>query len=128
MIMLFACWYSAIRFARLVSASAFAQDVEDRVVAEAELRAVGLEERPEEVVGIAEVTSPADHVQVARRALVDVLHVVRPPRRVVRDDLEARLLRLAANASKFRFGSGMYGRETLVGYQKSTLPAACSSA
>src|SRR6266576_6783229 len=29
--------------------------------------------------------------------------------------------RLAANASKFRFGSGMYGRETPVGYQKSTL-------
>ena len=27
--------------------------------------------------------------------------------------------RLAPNASKFRFGSGMYGRETLVGYQKS---------
>src|ERR671934_368427 len=29
--------------------------------------------------------------------------------------------RLAANASKFRFGSGMYGRDTPVGYQKSTL-------
>src|SRR5712691_11697360 len=31
------------------------------------------------------------------------------------------LLRLAANASKFRFGSGMYGRDTFVGYQKSIL-------
>src|SRR5919201_2088755 len=31
------------------------------------------------------------------------------------------LSRLAENASKFRFGSGMYGRETFVGYQKSIL-------
>src|SRR2546421_9637139 len=31
------------------------------------------------------------------------------------------LFRLAWNASKLRFGSGMYGRETLVGYQKSIL-------
>src|SRR2546430_7416628 len=31
------------------------------------------------------------------------------------------LFRLAWNASKFRFGSGMYGRETAVGYQKSIL-------
>src|SRR2546425_11321309 len=31
------------------------------------------------------------------------------------------LSRLAWNASKFRFGSGMYGRETFVGYQKSIL-------
>src|SRR3989440_8421623 len=31
------------------------------------------------------------------------------------------LFRLAANAWKFRAGSGMYGRETAVGYQKSTL-------
>src|SRR6266511_2641228 len=29
--------------------------------------------------------------------------------------------RLAAKASKFRFGSGMYGRVTPVGYQKSIL-------
>src|SRR3954470_17226978 len=31
------------------------------------------------------------------------------------------LFRLAWNASKFRFGSGMYGRETAVGSQKSIL-------
>src|SRR5947208_12197932 len=35
--------------------------------------------------------------------------------------LKPEFSRLAANASKFRFGSGMYGRDTLVGYQKSTL-------
>ena len=40
--------------------------------------------------------------------------------------------RLAANASAFRCGSGMYGRETLVGYQKSigtgsVRPAGCRS-
>src|SRR6266508_1325099 len=35
--------------------------------------------------------------------------------------LKPELSRLAANASKLRFGSGMYGRETPVGYQKSTL-------
>ena len=35
--------------------------------------------------------------------------------------LKPEFSRLAANASKFRFGSGMYGRETPVGYQKSTL-------
>jgi len=28
--------------------------------------------------------------------------------------------RLAAKASKFRCGSGMYGRDTFVGYQKSS--------
>src|SRR3954466_4206171 len=41
--------------------------------------------------------------------------------------------RLAENASKLRCGSGMYGRETPVGYQKSSvtgsvIPACCSSA
>src|SRR6266516_2941551 len=35
--------------------------------------------------------------------------------------LKPEFSRLAAKASKFRFGSGMYGRETPVGYQKSTL-------
>src|SRR6476660_6504622 len=35
--------------------------------------------------------------------------------------LKPEFSRLAANASKFRFGSGMYGRETAVGYQKSIL-------
>src|SRR5205814_5676002 len=35
--------------------------------------------------------------------------------------LKPEFSRLAENASKFRFGSGMYGRETPVGYQKSTL-------
>ena len=34
--------------------------------------------------------------------------------------LKPDLLRLAPNASAFCCGSGMYGRETLVGYQKST--------
>ena len=35
--------------------------------------------------------------------------------------LKPESLRLAAKPSKFRFGSGMYGRETSVGYQKSIL-------
>src|SRR5258708_1979653 len=36
--------------------------------------------------------------------------------------------RLAPNASAFDFGSGMYGRETLVGYQKSTATGSVSPA
>src|SRR6266496_1708440 len=35
--------------------------------------------------------------------------------------LKPEFSRLAANASKFRCGVGMYGRETPVGYQKSIL-------
>src|ERR687888_1621294 len=35
--------------------------------------------------------------------------------------LKPEFSRLAENASKLRFGSGMYGRDTFVGYQKSIL-------
>src|SRR5205085_5428067 len=68
------------------------EDVEDRLVVEAELRAVRLEERAEEVVRVAEVARPADEVDVTGASVVHVLHVVGPPRRAVRRDLEARLL------------------------------------
>src|SRR5205814_5722560 len=42
--------------------------------------------------------------------------------------LKPEFSRLAENASKFRFGSGMYGRETPVGYQKSSLTGSVSPA
>src|SRR5262249_5915944 len=68
------------------------EDVEDLRVVEAELRMEDLEERPQEVVRVTEVTRPTDQVQVAGSPVVDVLDVVRTPRRAVRDDLEPRLL------------------------------------
>src|SRR5438067_7581522 len=68
------------------------EDVEDGLVLEAPLRALGLEERPDEVVRVAEVACSADEVDVARGALVHVLHVVRAPRSTLRRYLEAGLL------------------------------------
>src|ERR671929_113938 len=62
------------------------EDVEDRSVAEAELRAVRLEERADEVVRVAEVARPADEVDVTGGSVVYVLYVVgAPPRAVGRD-------------------------------------------
>ena len=65
------------------------EDVEDLGVVEAPSRMVDLEERPQEVVRVTEVTSPTDQVQVAGRSVVDVLDVVRTPRRAVRNHVEA---------------------------------------
>src|SRR5205823_4401384 len=70
----------------------FDEDVEDGLVVEAPLRVRSLEERSDEVVRVAEVARPADQVDVARGALVHVLHVVRAPRSALRRHLEARLL------------------------------------
>src|SRR5918992_6163839 len=64
------------------------EQLEQRRIAESELRAEALEERPDEVVGVREVPCPPDQVQVAGVALVDPAEVVRIPRRGLRDDPE----------------------------------------
>src|SRR5262249_10361641 len=68
------------------------EDVEDLRVVETELGMEDLEERPQEVVRVTEVTRPTDQVDVAGRPVVDVLDVVRTPRRAVWGDLEPRPL------------------------------------
>src|ERR671932_1157828 len=67
--------------------SGLLEDVEDRLVAEAELRAVRLEERADEVVRVAEVARPADEVDVTGGFVVFVLYLVGGARGGVGGDL-----------------------------------------
>ena len=104
-----------------------------RRVVEAPLALLRAEERPDEVVRIAEVTRPADQVEGAGGSGLHATDVVRAAtERSSATTLKPDLFRLAANAWKFRAGSGMYGRDTSVGYQNSTStgsvrPACCRS-
>ncbi len=60
MIIRFACWYSAFRFAAFGSASGLVEQVEELRVVEAPLPLLRAEERSDEVVRVAEVARPAD--------------------------------------------------------------------
>src|SRR5918995_3713025 len=68
------------------------EHLEQLGITEAELWVEVLEERPDEVVRVGEVTRPPNQVQVAGVALIDSAEVVRIPRSRLGDDPEAGLV------------------------------------
>ena len=74
----------------------------------------------EEALRVGVVARLAEEVQRAAGSADHRSEIVRTPGGALAVTLKPDFSRLAANAWKFRGGSGMYGRETLVGYQNST--------
>ena len=122
-----ASWYSSVALLEVRLRVGPLQQVEQRRVVEPELVVLRAEVHVQEVRRVTEVTRPAEQVQA------------RPCRSAPRRGspgataptwnvtLNPDFSRLAPNASAFCFGSGMYGRETLVGYQNSIGTGSCSA-
>ena len=101
-------WYAASRSASSVEREGIGDLAWMAASVKLNCGLAGLEERPDEVVRIAVVARPPDHVQLAGRAGVNRVEVVGVPRRRVRLDGEADGLEIGLHELEVRLtGSGM---------------------